>query len=253
MAGETEEVVKTESNFEAGFDSGSTETPTEETKPAAEEAPKEEAAPEPKYAQITEAQYQDLMAKAASVDKAFGKIGGIERTLATLQTPSGQSIEVSADDFAELREEFPELAELQAKGLNKVLGKLKGPASDPAAIDKLVGDRVADVRKQLIDASLDAIVDGDWVTEFNSPECQTWMNSQPENVQALAASDSARDAARFLRMYQASKAKPKPEPKPEPSTRKQQLEAAIPPKGTGGHPSSPKENAFAAGFESGRV
>lgn len=209
----------------------STETPME---PKVKEEVVEVVTPAPEYAQITKAELADLMAKAGSVDKAFGKIGGIERDLAQLRQP-GQTIEVTVDSFPSLKEQFPELAELQAKDMRELFFKIKGGGSgiDAEAVGKIVSEQVSTIRQQAIDESLNAIVDGDWVAEFNSAECQAWKASQPADVVALTSSDSLRDAAKFLRLYQVSKTKPKVEA-PKPSARSQQLAASVSPKGSGG-------------------
>jgi len=260
MTGETEVMddAAAEADFAAGFDDTPTETP-DVTKEPANEVEEVAEVEQPKLAQITEAQYQDLLSRAASLDEmratqeksfgtAFGKIGGIERVLNQLQAPGG-GVEVTAEDFAEMQSEFPELAELQIKGLNKVLGKLKGGSVDTKAIEALVSTRTEGTRKQLIDASLDAIVDGDWMEEVRSDKYQQWIAAQPENIKALEASDSVRDASRLLRLF---KAAPAAAPvKQQTSTRKQQLEAATTPRGTGGYtPAKTDIDDFNAGFSS---
>lgn len=224
-----------------------TETPVElEVK--VEEVVTEPVQEEPEYAKITKAELADLMAKAKSVDKVFGKIGSMEFDLAQLRQP-GQTIEVTADSFPKLKEQFPELAELQAQDMKDLFAKIKGGHSiDPETVEKLVSEKVSGIRQQAIDANLDSIVGGDWVAEFNSTECQAWKDSQPEDVKALTNSDSLRDAAKFLRMYQTFKNKPKVEA-PKPSARSQQLAASVSPKGSGGIQSAEpntEEDAFNA-------
>jgi hypothetical protein len=252
MAGETEvleiDAAESAKQFSAGFDTGSTETPTPSDAQQPEAKPEVQAV---EYAQLTRAEYDALMAKAdrADIDKAFGKIGGIERALTQLQAPSG--IEVTADDFEELRDEFPELAELQAKGLNKILGKIKG-GGDLSAIENKFSEQVNAIRKQATDTSLDAVVNGDWVAEVNSDAYKTWIAAQPAEIKALEASDSIRDAARLLRAFK-SQPVPSPKPEPRPSTRQQQLEAAATPRSIGAHAPEPSGNPFAEGFKTGRV
>jgi flagellar hook-basal body complex protein FliE len=248
------EVGETE---EAGFDAAmTTQEPTETPEPDEVVFVEPAQEPEPEYAQITKAQLDDLMAKAnkADVDKAFGKIGVLHDVVAALQksTSAGQSIEVTADDFSELREEFPELADLQAKGLNKILSKFKGTGVDTEAIDKMVSERVSAVRQQTIDASLDAIVDGDWTEAVNSDKYKAWIATQAADVKALEASDSVRDAAKLLRMFKSYAPARAQEPKP--STRTQQLAAAVNPKGAGGNTSTApttEEDAFNAAWKGG--
>lgn len=268
MAGEvvekTQEQLDQEA-FQAGFSGkGPTETPDPIE---AEIPPVEEIKEEPKYAQLTQQQLDDLMARSAVVDElkatqdksfgtAFVKIGGIERALQAIQaaTPTGAAVEIAADDFAELTAEYPELAELQVKGLNKVLAKLKGSGSDPAALDKLVdtrvNERVSALTQQAIDAQLDAIVGGDWVAAVKSDEYKAWQATFGDEQKKLEASTSLRDAANLMRQFKAHK--PAAETPPT-SSRKQQLQAAVPPKGSGGHQAPPAGDAFAEGFKTGRA
>jgi hypothetical protein len=260
MAGENEEGNPVAvSEFAQGFDSGSTATPNQDDANIAGEVLE---APAPKYAQITEDQLNDLMAKAARVDEinatmekqfgtAFGKMGGMERVLKEMQ--SGQSVEVTAEDFSGIAEEFgQEYAETQAKDMNKLLAKFRGGASiDPAAIDKMVSDRVAAQTEAMrIDVALDSVVDGNWRDERNSEAFKAWESTQPDDVKQLADSDRLADAKKMLRLFVESKNKPAL--KPTESTRTKQLQAAIAPKGVGGNPPpQPKENNFAAGFNTG--
>ena len=235
-----DEVVDTSADdaaAQAAFDAevGGSPTVTPEPKPAEEVKPEVTPEPEPviEYAQITKAEYADLMAKANQVDKAFGKIGGIERVLQQLQQP-GQ-VEVNDDDYAALTAEYPELAKTLIEGQKKALSRIKGSASvDPAAVDKIVSERVAQTRMEMIDSTLDLIVSGDWRADRASEGFKAWEAAQPAEIQALAASDDLRDASRMMRMWKQHKDTPRT-PAPKPSSRKQQLEAAAAtPKGTGG-------------------
>jgi hypothetical protein len=249
MAGEAQEIVDTSEDdaaAQAAFDAEvgggiPTETPepkpAEEVKPEVKPEPEPEPAPAVEYAQITKAEYADLMAKASQVDKAFGKIGGIERVLQQLQTP-GQAVEVNEEDFAALSAEFPELAKTLIESQKKAFARIKGAATvDPAVVEKIVSERVEKTRKEMIDSTLDQIVGGDWVADRHSEEFKQWEAAQPAEIQNLAASDDLRDAARMMRAWKAHKDAPKPAPvpPPKPSSRRQQLEAAAAtPKGTGG-------------------
>ena len=88
--------------------------------------------PPPTPYQVTEAQINDLVTKARSVDDlsvtlgkvhaslygdVYGKLGGLERVIKQLQesTPAGQAIEVGDKDLEELKEEFPDLTAKLAK------------------------------------------------------------------------------------------------------------------------------------------
>lgn len=214
--------------FDAAFDGKvptATPEPTEE--PEQEEAKPE---PEPEYAQITKAELADLMAKASRVDGAYGEIGGIKRKLNEMQaTPEGQSVVFTADDFPELAKEYPELIGAHVKDMNKALGKFKVPKADPAVLDRIVNERVSATRKELMDSHFDGVVGGDWVAEVNSDGFKKWAQTQPAE---LVQSESVRDVSGLLRSWRSVKETAKPAPKTY--SRKQQLEAAITPKGTGG-------------------
>lgn len=215
--------------FDAEDNPGKKIVPTVTPEPEAKVEPEAETKPEPvEYAQITKAEYDALMAKAdrADIDKAFGKIGGLERDLKQMQAT--EAVQVTADSFPKLKAEFPELAELQAQDMRELLAKVRGGGVDHATMEKLVSDKVEEVRRQAIDTSLDAVAGGDWVAEVNSPAYKTWIAAQPAEMRALESSDSIRDAAKLLRAF-------KSYVPPVKSTRKQQLEAAAAtPKGTGG-------------------
>lgn len=233
---------------DAGFDSFGTEdaTPTEtpvveevvaEVTPEVVETPEAEA---PEFMQITKSQFEDLMNKASQVDtlrtmsdKAFGKIGGIERVLTELkQQPQGQPVQLSEDDFAELKGEFPELAELQMKGMQRLLGKLRVPQVDTSAIEQMVGAQTSNTRAELVDTTLDAIVDGDWKEEVKTDKFAQWINGQSNDIKALGSSDSLRDAAKLMRLFKSHRdAPPPPSPVTQNSTSRR-IAAAVAPKGT---------------------
>lgn len=261
MPGENEDLNTTpedtaavvdESGFDDGFNGTQTETP--EVVP---ETP--EAKPEPiQYAQITEQQWQEMQAQTSQkLDKAFGQLGGMKQVLERLQeqTKAGQPVEVTEDDVSDLRGEFPEIADLTLKALQKVAGKFKGTGDSPD-IERIVTERVSKVQSDLIDSRLDEVVDGDWKAEVATPQFQDWLGKQAADVKALSESSSVRDAARMLRIYASAKNQPAPakEPAPEPvSARQRQLAAAVNPKSAGAKPSvTSEEDEFDAGFKTGR-
>lgn len=230
--------------------------PTPEPSPE----PTPEPTPEPKYVQITEEQWKALSDKAAKIDQveqstakqlktAFGKMGSFEDVLKKLQTetPAGESVEIAEEDFAEFKEQYPELAEIQLKALNKALGKFKG--TGPEAIEKIVAHRFEEVTTRVNQTSKDvlAVVFPDWESDVKTPEFLQWMAGQPEDVRALAASDKASEAAKLLRKFYAAKEAPAATPAPTPAAtpvpvRKRQIAAAVPPKGDGGAPPSRSED-----------
>lgn len=196
----TEEEITPNAAFTAGFEEDDDQPqPTATLAPVVESKPEPTAtpAPEPKFVQITEEEWNSTKARAARVDElgatfdkkleqVYGKVGTtLERKFAELQkvTPQGEAVSIDDADFAELKEQYPELGELTVKGLNKVLSKIKGTgtAVDPAAIDKMVDERVAKARaedrQQLIDERLEEVLPN-WKQEVKTDEFKGWISSQ---------------------------------------------------------------------------
>ena len=272
MAGEAEtKSVENDDAFNAGFeDEGQTTTPDPDfdgTGELKDEETQVETPPEPRYAQITQEQFDDLMGKAKAFDElkgestrkfdtAFGQLGGLKQVVERLQnqTPAGQAIQVSDDDFTELKSEFPELAEMQIKGLNRALARTKGTGSDVdvSQYTKVVEDLKAEARADALD-SLNDIIEN-WEEAVNTPEYAAWIAAQPDDIKALEQSDKFRDAKKLLRAYKkAPKPEVKaPEAKPAPvSTRQRLLEAAVTPKSSGGNVRSAGVDPFDEGFNEG--
>lgn len=270
-----------DAEFNAGFAPeaapGPTETPEPEAQSAgadpAAQAPAAAAPAEPpKYRQVTEDEWTSLMNKATAIDeikasqqsrddKVFGHIGALKQTVEGLKAASqtGQPVEISTEDFAELAAEFPEFAELQLKGLTKVLGRIRpgGAAVPKDEIESQVALNTAKTRSELIDAQLDAVVDGDWQAEVRKPEFKTWLDAQPDDVKALESSNSLRDASRMLRLFKSAKplvpTVKAPAPPAPPSARKKLLSAAANPRGTVAHAPAPSEDdEFNSAFSKGR-
>lgn len=277
------EEAAADADFNAGFAPEAAPSPTATpdadepgagANPAAQAQAAAAPAEPPKYRQVTEDEWTTLMGKATAIDeikagqqsrddKVFGHIGALKQTIDSLKTAAqtGQPVEILPEDFAELTEQFPELAEVHLKGLTKVLGRLRpGAAGVPKEeIETQIATRTAEVRSQLIDAQLDAVVDGDWRAEVKSPEFKTWFDAQPSDVQTLQASDSLRDASKLMRLFKVAKsappakAPPPPAPPAPPSGRQRLLSAAAPPRGTGAHAPAPSDDdEFNAAFTKGR-
>lgn len=276
-------------DFASGFNgTGPTETPAAASPaPAAEEpssAPQPETAPapepapppppEPEFVQVTKADWETVTQRAAKVeeisatldkrfDQVLGKMGRtLDSKLAALQqaTPAGQAVVVDDEDFAELLKEFPESGAATVAGLRKVVAKLKGTGgADPEAIEKVVGGRIDTLRSEIVNASLEAVFPG-WEEEVKTEQFGAWLQSQAQDVQALAASAKVGDAAKMLRLYEKSKETPPPPPPAPPApaaaatqaSARARIASAVPPKGDGGPPAGPSaEDDFAAGFRSG--
>lgn len=290
----------TDEDFEAGFGTaaaeGATATPAPQpeavqdtppeplaAKAPADAPPEPKPEPAPKYVQITEAELQELRQGTAQMrqqlDKAFGQIGSLrqlsERAQAAIAeraqaaTPPGQKVELSAEDFGELAQEYPELAKLTLNGLNKAMEKMRGTGSDPKALEDLVSQRLDTVRQESKTEStetlLNAVLPG-WRKEVNKPEFAQWLQGQPKEVQDMKMSADPVVAAEMLRLYdrhqlrslfQPPAAPPAAAPTPppaRPSARQRQLAAALPVRGEGVSPTpqSAEDDPFEAGYRSAR-
>jgi hypothetical protein len=283
MSGENEGTVSEstvehehDADFDAGFSGAATETPAPPAEPEKPEpTPAPTPAPEPsapEFVNLTKEEHERLVSAAGKLDEltgtvnkkfetAFGHVGALRQMIQKLQgeTPEGHAVQLDESDFAELKEQYPELADLTLKGLNKVMGKLKGTGGnvDPKVFEEKAGEIRSTVTREVTDMTLDAIVDGDWQQEVNSPKFAEWMKAQTPEVKALAASDKLRDAARLMRLFKAHAdapppvptPSPAPTPAPTPSPRQQRTTAAVPPRGDGGHAPAPSEDdEFSAGF-----
>lgn len=220
-----------DADFDAGFKGEATVIPPPPPEPTPEPEPKEESKAEPtpaeQYVQITQSQWDDLMGRAAKIDEiaatqtnirdtAMGKIGGIERTLNELRSGGG----VSEEDLAELRDQYPELAEL------KIFKNLKpsaaAPAVDAEQISRLVREhsdpimqsfeqRVSvEVETRLLDAlhpewrEVVGLPDGD--KQAPETEFRKWLKTQPqEYADAVLGSDKMQTISKAIKTFEASK------------------------------------------------
>lgn len=190
-----------EAEFVRGFTGD--ETPTEPTGSAAPETPLESASEHAAHSSPStdptpdeEADWKALADKINQVDElrtsmekqfgtAFGKLGGLERTLRELQsaTPSGQPLSVSADDFKEMQEEFPELLKMTVTGLNRALGKVRGSGPIDTQITEAVRALVPEITQQAEQraaVNLMDYIDKDWQTTVTSSAYQSWLKKQPD-------------------------------------------------------------------------
>lgn len=265
--------------FASLFKDGPTETPAgnEQTQTPEPAEAAQEPAPPPKLAQITEDQYAELLARAAAVDElkagldkkvdqAFGKIGDVNRLIASLQqsTPAGEAISLNDDDLAELSSEFPEIAAMTAKGLNRVLSRLKGTGGTSPDIESIVQQRLAPVMEALptrveamVSEKLLAKEHGDWRAIVGKPDEKTeyraWLSTQPaEYQQTVSETYDSVVIGESLTRFKAEQAKAQAaaeeaRKKAEAANqRKSRFEAAATPRGMPGN--TPLESDETAGF-----
>lgn len=280
------EVQDEVSEMSAGFDAEApTVTATEPVQPETKEEPKPEPAPAapaaegPKYVQLTEEQYARLNAAAdetaglkQQMSKAFGTMGNLQQVIGRLQTatPAGASVEISAEDFAELAEDFPELAGHTRKGLEKIFKRLNVRGTGgPATVDsEQLAQAVRSARQQDAFDVLDDLHPG-WRDIVGRAEdadnaFRKWLATQGQDYQdRINTTQSASITARAIDQFKAATQVPavKPAAQPQPSTpapkiaaRKDRFQAAVQPRGAGGPPSPSSSNAddeFQAGFATG--
>jgi uncharacterized protein YheU (UPF0270 family) len=272
-----------DADLEAGFSSGDIDAPTGEPSPASSDAALEDgraddAAPalEPVYVQLTKADYDRLQTSAETVEKiaasleqrfgtAFGHIGGLQQKLKEMQeaTPRGHAVKLSDEDFAELRTEFPEMAEMQMKGLERVIARLGGTGSaglDEPTASKLVEDKVSAVVTQFRRDTLTDLHE-DW-EEVVGPEgsatpYRQWLATQPKDYQdKINASQRPGVIAKSIdkfRGFEAARVRKPGAPSNKPSQfeaeRRQELAEAVTPRGSGGKKTGrTAEDDLMAGF-----
>jgi hypothetical protein len=275
------DAVKTAA-FAEGFKDESTETPIVSDEPPTpvvtepiETAPAIEPVL-PKYAQITEDQLADLLKlnnKVGKLDEGFGTLGNIKQRIEQLdarQTADGKPVEVTDEDMADLKAEFPEFADLTKKVLAKVVAKMRGPGQAPVDMEALVSqaearaeDRVLRTIRKEADADLQSdhpdwrkTVWGDQddgKTEFKDVKTPftAWLATQPDSTrQRILDSNNAEFLSRQLtRFKQETAEKPKPNaPAQKPSERTARLAASVSPRGVAPAGSPPEENSVASGF-----
>lgn len=250
--------------FESGYDDKPTETPAAAVaEPEAKPATPEPVAPADPI--------KELMARfdkfEAGHNKLAGHIGGLQRTqqeiqqtLAAAQSATkavadaptqGQVKEAMANpaEWDALKADYPEWATATEKLLDSRM-----PAFDVKAFEADIKEQMrgetATVRQEIINSSLDAVFPG-WMDEVKTPEFKAWFGKQSDAIKALTSSDKVGDAAKMLKLYDASKQAPAPAPKKEISTREKRIAAAVNPRGAGGHAAgSSEQDEFESGYSS---
>lgn len=282
--------------FNAGFNDDAPElTPTpekqgtapqqaaEQSKQADQSAPdnagKQNTAPV-EYAQITKQDYESLLAKAAKVDELAsthaqavnslnGKYGSMKQMIDRLQasTEPGQKVMATIEDFKELVDEgYPDLAEMQMAGINRVLGKLNvrgtgdqpsaAPAFDEAKAKEIFGTEFKAgseaLREQIrYEMAKDALTDehDDWEKVINTPEFTKWRTDNAIDTKkdrkgiVFSESQDPRFVSKVISEFKAAQK--------QTAARQSRLSDAVAPKGAGGHGTGQTEaDEFTAGFNS---
>jgi len=278
-----DEAAAEEAAFVQSF-GGQPETPTEPAPPAGQATDEEdETAPETAESSdptepapprtLTAEEYEAWLAKVAEVDNlkaaltklestTAGRIGGLQRELRErqAQTPVGQTVKVTAEDFTEMQRDFPELVNLTVNGLNRALEKVKGTGEfDPQAFEQKVTERVTAETQQIKLDLMDSVRE-DWREVVNSEPYKQWLATQPVEYQTqVLDSWSPRVVLGSIKSFETATKPPvtpsDPTP-PTPPTRSRRLAAAVAPKSAGGAGSptaKTEDDYFNEGFTTGRV
>lgn len=261
MSGDASTTTTTEqddADFAAGFNDDTTATPTET--PAAQQdgagqgdnGEPAQAEPAPEYVQLTKAERDELMGLRDQAQKqfgtAFGKIGGIERTLQQLN--SGAQVDISQEDIDALRDDFPPLAAALEKVRN--LRALPGSGMDPDQLANLVNEKVSAV-EQKFELRLLAKDHPDWKQIDGDPAFAAWVAAQPDEfkqslVQASKAYDSEVVSEVMTKFKQSRKAASANTGSDPASARRSRMSAAVTPRGVGGNAAPNATDDLMAGF-----
>lgn len=208
------------------------------------------------HIRITKSEWDELKAKAAEVatlkeahqsqlSKAFGKIGTIEQVLNELRTKSsGEVTQITDEDMADLRKDYPELANSIAKAFNAAakrgyVAPANAVAAPAVAAPKVISsDDVTKMVEQTVEIKMLDRAVPNWRLLGNSTEFQTWLNSNPTQKKTFDDSwDSGYIASVFKNFEEAEAAKKAPANAAPAvnSSRKARLEAAVQPRGTPGN------------------
>lgn len=240
------------------------------TPPATTEEKAEVEPSPPEFVQVTKADFDKLMAAAARIDEinattekqrdqVFGKLGGIERTLQQLQ----QSQPVSDEDMAQLREAYPDLADLS------LFQKLRAGA-DVSGMQERVEAAVAEANertRRAFETRLLTRDHPDWKQVVGVPEkagdpipdteYRRWLSAQPEDYRNQVGSvwdaDVVGESIRRFKEQAKAAAKADGERRARDAAaeqRRSRLAAAVPAKGDA-VPAVADTDPFLAGYTSG--
>jgi len=267
---------------EKAFDSGFTDQPATETKePTAQAAEPEEkvaeppvetpAEPEPEFVQIKRNEFDELMAaakKTASLEqqmsKAFGTIGYLKQMVEAQPKggPAIGNVEIGDEVLAELREDFPEMAEHMKKALQRVVSKVGTAPGAPSLskddIAKMVMEDVSNREMAVLETDYPDWRDVVGSAADTNNEFRAWLKTKaPAYQEKVNTTQSALVVSRALDYFtaykekQAAKKATTPEPKPpQQNDRRRVIAGAVLPKGDGG-PTAPRrsdQDAFDEGF-----
>jgi hypothetical protein len=251
-------------SFAEGFTGQPTESPVAED-PKPEQVDKAEVTPEPKYVQLTEEKYNQIekvLGMVTKLDQGFGTLGQIQQTLKQMQAAEKAGFDMDAiteEDFAELKAEFPELASMLTKGMNRGAKKFKVPASQAPSVDdtdladrvslklaaKLLEDDFPDWRAIVGPAGSETPF-RKWVSTLHEvDQKKIWGSRNPLYLAQQLTKFTEATAAPAKVTNAAGSAPPTKPPAPDRTAR---LKAAVPVKGVAPATTPADEGGFSSGF-----
>lgn len=273
---QVEEATQDDAGFAAGFAEARGEEPPVEAAPEVKDRVDTEqsgqtATPEETPAQnliagLTEDQLKNLLMKANSIDdvnarveKAFGKVGELNRTILELQKNRGNGAGLSVGQLKRLSGEYPELAELLASDLSEAFsntgGGSPGQQFDPSMIEQPLADKVKEVERNF-EKRLLRKEHKDWEETVTSDDFKLWGTNvlpREEWLQLNASWDSefiAEKLTEFKAWKQQATAQSESQTNTQREQKQKRLEAAVTP--TSGRTNGPniqsEDDAFASGF-----
>ena len=231
---------------DSGFDDGFESTTPTET-PGSDDRNHEETpdAPRPPTMEERLAAAEALIgtlrtSQEKSFGTAFGKIGGIERTL------GAAGVDIDQTDIDAMRADG---FESHARALEKIRDLKVVRAGGVITEDDRSEIRTTLKRELQVEQVSDE--HPDWATVAASPEFNAWKATQSAaDRDRLDNSWSPGFIVKSLTAFKAAKAAPPRAPADDSqSTRRSLIDAAVTPRGTGGTPAANHEDEFDAGFK----
>lgn len=267
----TTDDVQGSADFDAGFEGKDIDPAAKAPAPA--ETPRVE---EPKYRQVTEKDWEEVVAaakKTASYDsqlsKAFGTIGNISKQIAELRAAGqpaaaaavaeARKFEIPKDAFAEMSRDFPELAAQVQAAMGAALSGLPVGASDidPGKLKDTLRQRELEILEEDHPdwATIVGKVDGPDDKPDPDNAFRKWLAGKDSAYQSrINATISPPVIARAIRLFQSeAKAAAKAPATPRTDARAERIKAAVQPRGDGAGAASGGNadmDAFNEGFNS---
>ncbi len=266
--------AQADAEMEAGYQGGAP-SPSDPSQAEGSATPDAVQSPEPQaVVQLTKKEYDELKALSTALsdyqatvnkrlDSNFGKLGNLEQIIRSIQDSSAAGEPVSDEDIAELKSEFPEVAQTLLPALNRVVGKMRGtrkagasaqpsqPATPQPSVDELIRQVETRANMRIMTA-----IEPDWESTIRKPEFTAWLEKQPEDyrtkVQDTEEPSVLQEALSAFKAQQPKPTPATPTPKPSvPSARQRTLAAAVTPKGDAdlGGSSGNAEDEMEAGYK----